>query len=64
MGERLVVDPIACDGVGLCVHLAPELVRLDRWGFPIVREGELTDRAANRARAAVRACPHQALHLR
>ena len=36
MAERLRVDPIACDGVGICTHLAPDLVGVDSWGFPIV----------------------------
>ena len=33
-GLRLKVDPIACDGHGLCAELLPELVTLDDWGFP------------------------------
>jgi ferredoxin len=31
---RLVVDPIACDGAGVCAELLPELISLDPWGFP------------------------------
>jgi ferredoxin len=34
--ERLRVDPIACDGRGLCAEILPELITLDDWGFPII----------------------------
>lgn len=64
MGEaRLRVDPIACDGVGICAHLAPDVVRIDRWGYPAVPSAALDERAARQARAAVRACPHRALYV-
>ena len=36
MKTVLRVDPIACDGHGLCAELVPESVRLDDWGYPIV----------------------------
>ncbi len=35
-GFRLVLDPTACDGHGLCAELFPEGVRLDDWGYPVV----------------------------
>ena len=35
----LKVDPILCDGFGHCHELAPELVRMDEWGYPILRPG-------------------------
>jgi ferredoxin len=60
---RLRVDPVACDGVGMCAHLAADLVWLDSWGYPIVREGGLTDREERRAAQAVAGCPRRALHL-
>ena len=56
-----MVDPISCEGVGLCAHLAPEVVRLDPWGFPIMPRGDVVDVAA--ARRAVRGCPRRALRL-
>ena len=61
--SHLIVNPLACDGVGLCAHLAPEIVSLDRWGFPIVTDAPLngTDRAA--ASRAVAGCPRSALFL-
>lgn len=60
---RLRVDPIACDGVGICAHLAPDVVRVDRWGYPIVVGKALDQRTAKQADAAVRACPHRALFV-
>jgi ferredoxin len=60
---RLRVDPVACEGIGLCAHLAPSVVDLDRWGYPVVPSGDLTDRETGAARNAVRACPRRALWL-
>lgn len=59
---RLRVDPVACDGIGLCAHLASNVVELDRWGFPIVGQ-DLAPREVPAARRAVRACPREALWL-
>ena len=36
MVDQLRVNPAACDGVGICAHLAADLIRVDTWGFPIV----------------------------
>ena len=33
---RLVLDPTACDGHGVCAELLPEGIALDDWGFPII----------------------------
>jgi ferredoxin len=63
MTARLRVDPIACGGVGLCVHLADALVTADSWGYPIVPDHELTRREKRVAAAAVKACPRHALYL-
>ena len=62
--RRLKVDPVACDGVGICAHLAPDLITVDSWGYPIVSIEPLERRAFERqARAAVAACPRKALFL-
>jgi len=37
--ETLHVDPIACGGHRICAELLPEWIRLDDWGYPIVRRG-------------------------
>jgi ferredoxin len=60
---RLRVDFVACDGVGLCSHLAPAVVGLDRWGFPLVTDQHLPAELVHEARVAVRACPRRALFL-
>lgn len=62
-GRRLVVDPVACDGIGMCSHLAPDLVRVDSWGYPIVVGELLTAREERQAKKAVAGCPRKALLL-
>jgi ferredoxin len=59
----LVVDPAACGGRGVCAELFPERIELDRWGYPVVQEGEIGPALFDAAARAVRACPCQALHL-
>jgi ferredoxin len=59
----LRVDPIACDGHGLCAELFPERVELDDWGFPIVDPEPIPPTLAKHARGAVAACPRHALAL-
>lgn len=63
VGTRLLVDPIACDGRGLCAEILPELITLDDWGFPIIRDGDVPGRLTAEAREAVRICPKLALRL-
>jgi ferredoxin len=62
----LRVDPVQCDGFGHCHELAPELVDIDEWGYPVIttEPTALDNEAALRsARLAVRGCPRQALHI-
>ena len=59
----LIVDPIACDGHGVCAELLPELIQLDRWGFPITEAGPVPPPLIDHARRAVASCPRLALHL-
>jgi ferredoxin len=59
--QRLVVNPVACDGVGICAHVAPDVVRVDSWGYPILPRRALTPAELKQARAAVTACPRRAL---
>ncbi|MFN8036169.1 MAG: ferredoxin [Acidimicrobiia bacterium] len=63
MSERLRVDPIRCDGAGLCAELLPELIRLDDWGYPVVTPAAVPPELLDLARRAVRACPVLALRL-
>jgi len=61
--RRLAVDPILCDGRGLCAELAPDRVTLDDWGFPIVDPTPLGPRERRDAKRAVEACPVLALRI-
>jgi ferredoxin len=58
---RLRVDPIACEGHGLCVELLPELIRLDDWGYPIIDVADVPIELESLARRAADACPTLAL---
>ncbi len=59
----LAVDPIACQGHGGCAELFPEGIRLDDWGYPILRPGPVPDELMAHARWAVSNCPALALRL-
>jgi ferredoxin len=63
MAVRLRVDPIRCDGFGHCAELAPELVVLDEWGYPILTEKPLSPRERRLAEDAMLQCPRKALFL-
>jgi ferredoxin len=65
-GFVLKVNPIPCDGFGHCHKLAPELVRMDEWGYPIISTTPVPHSnlaALESARYAVRGCPRQALRI-
>ena len=62
MSLKLELDPIACDGHGLCADLLPELIELDEWGYPMI-DGRVPAGLAGHARRAVSACPALALKL-
>lgn len=61
--RRIDVDRIACDGRGLCAELLPELITLDDWGFPIVKQGALPEPLVSVAEDTVDLCPKLALRL-
>ena len=63
-GPTLRIDPSLCDGVGICAHLAPDLIALDSWGYPIIDDHVLTrKRHLRQADSAVSACPKNALFV-
>ncbi len=64
MKYRLEVDRIGCDGHGLCADLAPGLVTLDDWGYPMVAAGDVPADQLRTARRAATMCPKLALVLR
>ena len=62
MSRQLRVNPISCDGHGLCAELLPELIWMDEWGFPVVQD-DVPQSLTALARRAVAACPTLALML-
>jgi ferredoxin len=63
LSDTLRVDPIACDGHGLCAELFPERISLDDWGYPIVDSAPIAGALTAHARRAVAQCPKLALKL-
>ncbi|MCU1449159.1 MAG: ferredoxin [Acidimicrobiales bacterium] len=61
--RRLRLDPIACDGHGLCAELLPERITLDDWGYPIIDDRPIEPSLLAHAKRAVEACPVLALRL-
>jgi ferredoxin len=59
----LRVDPIACEGHGLCAELFPERITLDDWGYPIVDGAPIPRDLERHARRAAADCPRCALKL-
>ncbi|MFI9357959.1 ferredoxin [Streptomyces lydicus] len=60
--RSLHIDRIACTGHGLCAELLPELIDLDEWGYPVLRQTTVPAELRAHARRAVAACPVLALH--
>lgn len=78
MTQHLVVDRIACDGAGLCAHLAPDVIALDPWGYPVISASStptahepideridkpIDEQWVRQVRKAVKGCPRRALHI-
>ena len=61
---KLIVNPIACAGHGVCAELVPELIELDEWGYPVIHPDEVPAQLERQVRKAVSACPALALKLR
>lgn len=57
------LDPIRCDGHGVCAELFPEGIALDDWGYPIVNTTAIPQHFLAHAKRAVFACPALALKL-
>ena len=53
----LAIDRIRCDGRGMCAEILPEMIKLDRWGYPIVQRGSIAENLVPHARRAVNDCP-------
>lgn len=60
---KLALNPLLCNGHGICTLVAKDLIALDRWGYPAVLVDELAQGEVGTARRAVRSCPARALSL-
>jgi ferredoxin len=60
---RLRVNPISCDGHGLCAELLPEIVSLDEWGYPMPVVAEVPAELEGHAQRAAQQCPTLAIIL-
>jgi ferredoxin len=63
MKTKLSVNPIACSGHGMCAELAPELISLDEWGYPVISGQPVPLRLIRDAKRTVTDCPALALRL-
>ncbi len=63
MTVHLRLDPIACDGHGICAELYFERIQLDEWGYPVISSEPILPQHMEHARRAVFACPKVALTL-
>ena len=61
--RRLRVDWPACKAHGICHQIAPELVDLDEWGYPIIAPADVPAHLRSFAQRAVASCPTLALRL-
>lgn len=60
---RLRINPIACNGHGMCAELLPELIDLDEWGYPIVKTSDIPLNLMDMAKRAERICPTLAVMI-
>jgi ferredoxin len=61
--QRLRVDWPQCKAHGLCAEIAPEIIHLDEWGYPVFDQGSVPGSDLPTARKAVQVCPTLALRL-
>ena len=67
----LHIDWTKCDGRGLCTELVPDLLGRDKWGYPVAKGGDPSNRSdaavpgsrLSAAADAVDLCPLLALRL-
>ncbi|MFI0487329.1 ferredoxin [Actinomadura sp. 9N215] len=60
---RVAIDWSRCDGHGLCAYLVPELIQLDRYGFPVVLGTDIPSWMEKDVQKAVAMCPALALRV-
>lgn len=60
---RVTIDWSRCDGHGLCAYLVPELIQLDRYGYPVVLDSDIPSWMERDVQRAVAMCPALALRV-
>lgn len=60
---RLGIDPITCQGHGLCIEAFPERVGRDPWGYPVLSQDPIPSHLMRHAERAVAVCPVLALRI-
>ncbi|HEY8479258.1 MAG TPA: NADH-ubiquinone oxidoreductase-F iron-sulfur binding region domain-containing protein [Spirillospora sp.] len=60
---RVAIDWSRCDGHGLCAYIVPELIQLDRYGFPVVLGSDIPSWLEKDVQKAVAMCPALALRV-
>ncbi|MCW2943211.1 MAG: hypothetical protein JWN00_6196 [Actinomycetia bacterium] len=60
---RLTIDWARCAGHGVCAYVVPELVHLDRNGYPVLVNSPMPAWVEREARRAVAMCPALALRM-
>ena len=60
---RVIVDPVLCEGNGVCTQVAPEIFVLgdDDWARVLIERPAEAERM--RLETAVRRCPRRAIRL-
>jgi ferredoxin len=61
--KQLIVDWVRCEGHGLCAHLVPEFIHLDKTGYPVIMPIPVPPWLERDAQQAVDMCPALALRL-
>jgi ferredoxin len=60
---RLLIDQNVCQGHGRCYATAPELIKADDQGYPVVPEGGLEVEDRDLAEEIEGGCPEMAISL-
>jgi ferredoxin len=63
MSKQLRVNPIRCEAHGVCAEMLPELIGLDKWGYPVLAPEPVPADLEGLARRTVASCPRLALLL-
>ena len=58
---RIRVNAAKCNGYTLCNEIAPEIIKLDEWGFAYVENPEVPEDQVGLVRQAIQACPEGAI---